>query len=117
MPFLLLLTTNIRTLTKANVIIGLKMYNVKIVQLKIIEMNIIGIAVCSSGISFFTSFRLLLYFILFMNFFCYLYYYHYCIFFLERLVLGNIRTLGKTKLSSFPRDHTLSALLYIIYII
>ena len=26
---------------------------------------------------------------------------------------GNIRTQGKTKLTSFPRDHTLSALLYI----
>ena len=28
-------------------------------------------------------------------------------------VEGNIRTRGKTKLTSFPRDHTLSALLYI----
>ena len=28
-------------------------------------------------------------------------------------VSGNIRTLGKTKLTSFPRDQTLSALLYI----
>ena len=27
-------------------------------------------------------------------------------------VEGNIRTRGKTKLTSFPRDHTLSALLY-----
>ena len=26
---------------------------------------------------------------------------------------GNIRTRGKTKLTSFPRDHTLSVLLYI----
>ena len=26
-------------------------------------------------------------------------------------VEGNIRTLGKTELTSFPRDHTLSALL------
>ena len=29
------------------------------------------------------------------------------------IVEGNIRTRGKTKLTSFPRDHTLSALLYI----
>ena len=28
-------------------------------------------------------------------------------------VEGNIRTRGKTKLTSFPRDHTLIALLYI----
>ena len=28
-------------------------------------------------------------------------------------VEGNIRTRGKTKLTSFPRDHTLSVLLYI----
>ena len=28
-------------------------------------------------------------------------------------VEGNIRTRGKTKLTSFPRDYTLSALLYI----
>ena len=28
-------------------------------------------------------------------------------------VEGNIRTQGKTKLTSFPRDQTLSALLYI----
>jgi len=27
-------------------------------------------------------------------------------------VEGNIGTRGKTKLTSFPRDHTLSALLY-----
>ena len=27
--------------------------------------------------------------------------------------VGNIRTRGKTKLTSFPRDHTLSTLLYI----
>ena len=26
---------------------------------------------------------------------------------------GNIRTRGKTKLTSFPKDYTLSALLYI----
>ena len=30
------------------------------------------------------------------------------------IILENIKTLGKTKLTSFPRDHTLSALLYII---
>ena len=30
-------------------------------------------------------------------------------------VEGNIRTRGKTKLTSFPRDHTLSALLYMLY--
>ena len=29
------------------------------------------------------------------------------------VVKGNIRTRGKTKLTSFPRDHTLSVLLYI----
>ena len=28
-------------------------------------------------------------------------------------VEGNIRTLGKTKLTSFPKDHTLNVLLYI----
>ena len=28
-------------------------------------------------------------------------------------VEGNMRTRGKTELTSFPRDHTLSALLYI----
>ena len=30
-----------------------------------------------------------------------------------REVEGNIRTRGKTKLTSFPRDHALSVLLYI----
>ena len=29
---------------------------------------------------------------------------------------GNIRTLGKTKLTSFPRDHTLQCKCFVIYL-
>ena len=64
-PFLLiilLLATSLTTLVKA------QLENV-VVQLKIIEMNIIGIAVCRSDISFFSSFCFPLYVILIMNIF------------------------------------------------
>ena len=34
---------------------------------------------------------------------------------LNDVILGNIRTLGKTKLTNLLRDHTLSVLLYLFF--